>query len=131
MDKLLEQQVRTRSGATCEYCHMPQALYDQPFHLDHIIARKHNGKTELGNLAFCCLDCNAHKGPNIAGIDPKTSSLTRLFNPRTDQWSQHFAWNAATLTGLTPIGRVTVAVLGINEPLRVRARNVLRQEGVF
>jgi hypothetical protein len=45
MDKLLEQQVRARSAGLCEYCRISTALYDQPFHIDHIIARKHRGKT--------------------------------------------------------------------------------------
>jgi hypothetical protein len=131
MDKLLEQQVRTRAGGVCEYCRMPDWLYDQLFHLDHIIARKHRGSSESANLAFCCLDCNAHKGTNIAGLDPTTGMLTRLFNPRTDKWAQHFKWNGPLLEGLSDIGRTTVAVLEINQLIRVRARGVLIAEGVF
>jgi len=110
---------------------MASWLYDQPFHVDHIIARKHDGRTELTNLAYCCLDCNAHKGTNVAGFDPQTGALTRLFNPRSDLWIAHFAWRGSILEGVTAVGRVTVQVLCVNDPLRVRAREVLISEGVF
>jgi len=108
MNKLLEQQVRDRAGAICEYCRVPASLYDQPFHIDHIISRKHDGKTELDNLAFSCLDRNAHKGTDVAGIDAETGQVVRLFNPRTDRWTEHFAWNGPLIVGRTPSGRVTV-----------------------
>lgn len=131
MDRIIEQQVRARAREICEYCRIPALLYDEPFHTDHIIARKHGGRTVLENLAFCCLDCNLHKGTNIAGLDPLTGQLTRLFNPRSDRWSEHFAWSGARLVGRTPEGRTTIAVLEINDSIRVRARVVFIQEGVF
>jgi hypothetical protein len=131
MDKLLEQQVKDRAGRICEYCGIASWLYDQPFHIDHIIARKHNGQTVLENLAFSCLDCNAHKGTNIAGFDPQSGELSRLFDPRSDRWNAHFVWNGPVLFGLTTIGRTTVMVLNINQPIRVRARAALIAEGVF
>ena len=37
----------------------------------------------------------------------------------------------AYLIGRTPVGRVTVAVLGINDPFRVALREALIEEGVF
>jgi hypothetical protein len=54
-----------------------------------------------------------------------------LFNPRTQQWREHFAWNGATLLGLTPIGRTTIRVLNINEPQRVVHRELLIELGTF
>jgi hypothetical protein len=131
MNKLLEQPVKDRARGICEYCRIPSWLYDQPFHIDHIIARKHDGQTVLENLAFSCLDCNAHKGTNIAGFDPQSGDLSRLFNPRSDQWNAHFAWNGPELSGLTAIGRTTVKVLNINQPIRVRARAAFIAEGAF
>jgi len=35
------------------------------------------------------------------------------------------------LSGLTPIGRVTIEVLGINQPEAVKVRRELRREGLF
>src|SRR4051812_3349071 len=114
MTKRLEQQVRRRAGEMCEYCRMAAWLYDQPFHIDHIISRKHGGPTRSENLALACLDCNAFKGTDIAGIDEHTSQLCRLFDPRRDRWDEHFAWNGPVLVGKTPEGRTTVRLLNIN-----------------
>lgn len=131
MNKRLERLVRQRAHSACEYCRAHTFAYEQPFHIDHIISRKHGGLTTESNLAFACLDCNAYKGTDISGIDAQTAALTRLFNPRLDQWREHFRWNGPVLTGLTPIGRATVVVLRINLPIRVRARAILIEEGVF
>jgi hypothetical protein len=60
-----------------------------------------------------------------------TDVLHPLFNPRTQQWSVHFAWNEGTMQGLTAIGRTTISVLRINEPLRIRHRLLLIELGVF
>src|SRR5208282_2394935 len=98
--------------------------YPVPFHVDHIIARQHGGSTVLENLALACLHCNRHKGPNIAGTDPKTGELVRLFHPRMDEWNGHFEWTGATLAGRTAIGRVTIHVLAINGPDFLALREV-------
>src|SRR5262249_49097443 len=63
-----------------------------------------------------------HKGPNLAGIDPTTGKLTRLFHPRRHKWSWHFRWDGPRLVGRTAIGRAIVAVLGMNLPHRVALR---------
>jgi hypothetical protein len=118
-----------RADNRCEYCCISQSLDDLPFQVDHIIARKHGGTDDDDNLAWACLSCNNHKGPNIAGLDPDTSQLTRLFNPRSDRWLQHFVWDGAVLKGLTAIGRTTVLVLAINLPYRVELRISLLAEG--
>ena len=67
---------------------MPERFYRVPFQLDHVIARQHGGATETENLAYACYHCNAHKGPNIAGVDPETGQLTRLYRPRRDLWEE-------------------------------------------
>lgn len=119
------QHVWERAKGLCEYCEMPQALDVLPFQVDHIRAQKHRGLTTLDNLALACLPCNAAKGPNVAGIDSETGALTPLFNPRTDVWAEHFAWNGAILEGLTAVGRVTIQVLRINDANRVELRALL------
>jgi hypothetical protein len=110
---------------------MPQAAYRFRFPIDHIIAQQHGGKTAPGNLALACLRCNAHKGPNIAGIDPQTRVITRLFHPRRDRWDEHFHWRGARLVGSTAIGRATIAVLNINDPSSMAVRQGLIAEGLF
>jgi hypothetical protein len=85
-----------------------------PFQVDHILAEKHSGETIEGNLALACAHCNRFKGPNIAGLDPDTTALTRLFNPRLDAWADHFQFDGPRLRGKTPIGRATIHVLAMN-----------------
>ena len=115
----------------CEYCRMPQRYDDLPCEIDHIVAEQHGGKTVAGNLALACFADNHHKGPNLAGIDPKTRKRTWLFNPRRHRWARHFRWNGPILVGRTAVGRATIAVLGINAAYRVRHRAQLIAEGVF
>jgi hypothetical protein len=75
--------------------------------------------------------CNSHKGPNIAGIDPATGKLSKLFNPRRHKWARHFRWDGPYLIGRTPVGRVTVVVLAMNDPEAVEVREALIDEGLF
>jgi hypothetical protein len=131
MDKALEQLVRFRANDVCEYCRVPQAFDPLAFQFDHIIAVQHAGETVQENLALACYTCNHHKGPNIAGFDQVTRQIIPLFNPRQDQWTEHFAWQGPELVGLTACGRVTVHVLAINLDYRVALRRALIHEGAF
>ena len=99
MNRSLERLVWQRARGFCEYCRLPQALSTTPFQIDHVIAIKHEGKTESENLALACFYCNTHKGPNVAGIDSRTGEIVPLFHPRTDRWEEHFAWDGARLKG--------------------------------
>jgi len=127
----LTQQVWQRAGARCEYCGLPAAFHPLPFQIDHIIARQHGGTTELENLALACIHCNRFKGPNIAGLDRDTGQIVRLFHPRRDLWVEHFRWNGPELSALTQIGKVTIAVLMVNDPGVVALRKALQEEGAF
>lgn len=131
MEQSLVHQVWQRAVSICEYCQMPQQYDLLTFQIDHIIARKHHGTDELHNLALACYSCNNHKGPNVAGVDPETGEVVRLFHPRQDKWEEHFEWQGAELHGRTPVGRVTVDVLAVNLPYRIRLRRMLVLEGVF
>jgi len=131
MDASLERLVRQRAEGVCEYCRMPQEWDTLPFHIDHIIAVQHRGKDFASNLALACYACNLHKGPNVAGIDPTTHKLVKLFHPRRHRWARHFRWNGPILEGRTAIGRVTVDVLAINLEHRVNLRALLMDLGVF
>lgn len=130
MDNTLREVVRKRADRRCEYCRMPQEYDVLPFQIDHIISLKHHGSSEATNLALSCYNCNAYKGPNIAGIDPDTGEVTRLFHPRREQWDEHFLWDGPYLIGCTAIGRTTVDVLSINLPERVELRRTLMAIGI-
>ena len=128
MDAATRNLVRRRAGQRCEYCALHQ---DQSplaaLQLEHIRPRKHNGTDDLDNLALACIDCNLHKGTNIAGYDPRTGTLTELFNPRRQVWSEHFEWRGLEIRGLTAVGRTTVAVLELNGEDRLELRSVIQR----
>lgn len=131
MDESIKEHVRDRAVGLCEYCRLPEAHVLTPFQVEHVVAKQHRGTDTLGNLAYACLRCNLHKGPNLAGIDPKTKKLTRLFNPRRHRWSRHFRWQGAVLLGKSAVGRTTVEVLAMNDPVRISLRQELMDQGLL
>ncbi len=128
---ILREEVWQRARGICEYCRMSQEFEDYTFHLDHIRPVKHDGPDDSENLALCCPRCSLYKGANAAGFDPETDELTPLFNPRTQVWTDHFAWNGAVVVGQTTVGRSTIQVMRINLQNRIEQRQALIDEGVF
>jgi hypothetical protein len=122
-------EVRRRAGH--EYCRLPQFAYPLRFPIDHIIAQQHGGETVLENLALACVRCNSYKGPNIAGFDPLTGRMTRLFHPRRDRWSRHYSWDGPSIVGRTAVGRATIRLLQINHPDSIAVRCELIKESRF
>ena len=115
MDERLRQTVRERADHRCEYCCLPQNA--EPFfayHVEHIVARQHGGRDNSENLALACYHCNAHKGPNLSGLDPESGALVRLFHPRQDPWDEHFERNGVLIVGRSTVGRATVGLLKMN-----------------
>jgi HNH endonuclease len=131
MAKFSRKQVFLRAKGKCEYCLLPREFSVLPHEIDHIRAKKHGGPTSAMNTCLACAYCNGAKGTNAAGYDPLTDQLLPLFNPRTDFWKQHFAWNGPVLQGKTAIARATIEVLRINDPERVEHRRLLQAAGVF
>jgi hypothetical protein len=66
-------------------------------------------------------------------LDPSTGALTRLFNPRTDRWSDHFSisGDGSIIETLTAIGAVTAHVLQLNHDERQIERAALRVSGCY
>ena len=119
--------VRRRARNRCEYCQLPQsALPSAVFQIEHIIARQHGGPDEALNLALACDRCNAYKGPNISGIDPVSRQMVPLFNPRQQNWSEHFRQIGFEIVGTTAAGRATAELLNMNARRRVQLRAELR-----
>lgn len=98
MDEALPQLVRQRADEACEYCGLRRASSSLPFEIDHFVARKHGGKGAVPNLA------------------------------RRHRWGWHFARDGPTLVGRTAIGRTTISVLRINDPIAVAHRRSLIDE---
>jgi hypothetical protein len=116
------EQVRLRAGQRCEYCRKPESLSEYPHHVEHIVSLKLLGSSELDNLAWACFKCNVAKGTNVAAYDFQTRELTPLFNPRTQNWDDHFELDGVRLVGKTAVGRVTIIVLGMNDPEQLEVR---------
>jgi hypothetical protein len=127
----IRQQVRNRATGRCEYCHLPDSATIVHFQVEHIIPIKHHGSSELDNLAWACLQCNAAKGSNLAAYDPDTAELTPLFNPRQQQWVDHFELQDAVIVGKTSTGRVTVDVLNMNISQQIDIREAAMQCGLW
>ena len=127
----LRQQVIERAQGRCEYCfiHQQDSLYTHE--VDHIIPEKHRGATSADNLCLACLDCNRHKGSDFASFDPESEAIALLFNPREQEWQDHFHLEGARIVPRTAEGRVTVFVLKLNDELRLRARQALIEAGRY
>lgn len=129
MDAATRRFVRARAGDRCEYCGLHQSDSPlAPLQIEHVLPKKHGGDDNRANLALACIDCNLHKGTNIAGIDFETGMLTPLFNPRVDSWDEHFIRIGAEIHGITPIGRATVSVLDLNSSERLEHRRLLSEQ---
>lgn len=124
----LRRQVEERASDRCEYCLLPSSLSFYPHEVDHIIALKHNGTTTAENLAYACWRCNRYKGTDLGSFDPETGAFSFLFNPRTQQWSDHFRLQDARINGITPEGRTTVYLLKLNSNERMTERQRLNLE---
>ncbi|MGE0883396.1 MAG: HNH endonuclease [Blastocatellales bacterium] len=111
----LRRLVIERALGCCEFCLIHQDHTPEPHHIDHLLAIKHNGKTEAPNLALACARCNRFKGSDLAAIDPADGNPVLLFNPRTQVWQEHFAFEGVLIVGLTPSGRATVELLRMND----------------
>lgn len=123
--------VAERANDICEYCRLPQSVTLHKHEPDHIIPILHGGKTEKRNLALACMRCNRYKGPNVASYDPITAMLVPLFNPRIQNWENHFELKAAIIQPITPEGRVTVKILHLNDEDRVVERLRLIAAGLY
>lgn len=130
MNAALREFVRQRATDRCEYCLLPQAAAPFfTFHIEHIRAQQHGGQDVELNLALACPDCNAFKGPNLSSVDLHTDSVVLLFNPRNQDWNNHFVRQDALIWGVTPMGRATVDLLNFNEVERVEMRAELLANG--
>lgn len=119
--------VRQRAENRCEYCRLPEAMSDVRFHIEHIVARQHDGGDELTNLCLACDRCNLYKGPNLSTkLEGKT---IELFHPRRHRWDEHFGFAGPKIVGLTPTGQATVELLRMNAARRLAIRQRVLEMG--
>ena len=125
--------VAVRAGYRCEYCGVPEAVFNFPFEVEHITPRSRGGADLESNAALACRACNLRKADHVSGMDEETGQDVRLFHPRQDRWEDHFQilLADATIHGLTPIGRATVAQLEFNSEAQVAARKLWLRLDIF
>ena len=127
----LRRKIRQRAENKCEYCLLAEEYAFFAHEPDHIIAEKHGGETDVDNLALACFDCNRFKGSDIASIDPKSKKLTPLFNPRAQNWSEHFKIEEGRIIPRTTVGRATEKLLKFNLSERIEVRETLSRAGRY
>jgi hypothetical protein len=117
INDIVRQLVRQRAKYLCEYCHSSEKANATRFTMDHILPQSLGGSDDSENLALACQRCNERHYNFIAGIDPQTKEIIPLFNPRQQQWVDHFIWTAdgIRILGISPTGRSTCNRLDIND----------------
>ncbi|WP_221394428.1 HNH endonuclease [Dyadobacter sp. NIV53] len=114
----------------CEYCLIRESDTYFGCEIDHIISVKHGGKSQVGNLAFACMICNRFKGSDLGSLTDE-GILVRFYNPRTDDWKEHFKIQSNEIIPLTNIGMVTVRIFKFNEIARKVEREALQLIGHY
>jgi hypothetical protein len=124
--KSLRDLVAAEAGYRCGYCLTDQRVSGTQMHIEHLVPRARGGGPERSNLWLSCAWCNSYKGTLTDALDPETGRLVALFNPRTQRWSEHFAWSedGIRILGLTLSGRATVDALRLNNPYILPARRL-------
>lgn len=109
--------VRERANYLCEYCHSSEEASTTRFTLDHHQPKSLEGSDNLDNLVLACHPCNMRRYNFTTALDPETNCAVPLFNPRSQLWSEHFAWSVDGLriVELTAIGRATCKRLDMND----------------
>jgi hypothetical protein len=125
--------IAQRAGHRCEYCHAPEAIFNFPFEVEHIIPRIFQGADGESNLALACRGCNLWKSDFLTGHEEITGGEFPLFQSRLDRWEEHFQVDLETgaIQGLTSIGRATAARLHMNSPIHMEARCLWMRLGLF
>ncbi|MFT5466765.1 MAG: hypothetical protein ACI8UO_001865 [Verrucomicrobiales bacterium] len=131
VSKKLRALVIQRAHGYCEYCLCPQDHSPSSFSIEHIIPESRGGPTEEANLAWSCQGCNNAKYNHVTGIDSVTGAAVALFNPRKDNWRDHFRWEIpfSILIGVSGVGRATIRRLKLNRENIVNLRRTLVMVG--
>jgi hypothetical protein len=92
--------------------------------VEHITPEAYGGTSDEDNLWLSCRNCNEFKGSQTHARNVLTGRRVRLFHPRRQKWSQHFAWSedGTRIIGKTACGRATVDALRMNNITVVTAR---------
>lgn len=120
----VKENVRQSAQNRCGYCLTFQDYIPVELQFDHIKPFSEGGSDEEENFWLLCPKCNLAKSNKIDGFDEETGERVPLFNPRMQNWHEHFEWSKSGLqiVGKTPVGRVTVIEVKLNNDLYIKVR---------
>ncbi len=122
----LKTKIRRQAKNRCGYCLTPQEIISMVFEMGHLRPIADGGTDDEENLWLACRNCNGFKHAKTKAIDAITKTEVSLFNPRTQNWHEHFEFSQdkTEIIGKTPCGRATVIALRLNYEQAVNARKV-------
>jgi len=118
----LKRKIRRQAENRCGYCLLPQSLNPSLLEIEHILPTAKGGTDDEENLWLSCRLCNGYKGVQTEAVDPKTGKNISLFNPRIQNWSEHYKWNGEKIVGKTVCGRSTIQALKLNNEIILSVR---------
>jgi HNH endonuclease len=129
--KALRTKVAAQAKYRCGYCLSQELITGMVMEFDHIIPTSASGKNIEENLWLACTTCNDTKNDRTQARDPLNNELVPLFNPRTQNWNEHFKWSEdkSEIIGQTAIGRATVVALNLNRLNLVKSRVIWAKAG--
>ena len=127
----LKRKIRNQAQNRCGYCLLPQSLNPGQLEIEHILPTARGGTDDEENLWLSCRLCNGYKGVQTEATDRKTGKTVLLFNPRTNNWNEHFKWKADKIVGKTACGRATIQALKLNNEIILPVRKKWMTAGWF
>ncbi len=129
----LKSKIRREARNRCGYCLTPQEIVSMPLEIEHLRPIADGGTDGAKNLWLACRNCNGFKHAKTRAVDPQTNEEIPLFNPRTQNWNEHFGFSddKTEIIGKTACGRATVIALRLNFELAVSARKLWVNVGWF
>src|SRR5437773_9816828 len=82
--------VAGRANHRCEYCQAPEAIFNFPFEVEHIVPPAQGGTEADDNRALPYRSCNVHKSDRRHAPDPQSAEAVPLSDPRADKRSNHY-----------------------------------------
>jgi 5-methylcytosine-specific restriction endonuclease McrA len=127
----LKNRIRLTAKNRCGYCLLPQSLNTSLLEIEHLLPTAKGGTDEEENLWLACRLCNGYKATQTEFFHSETNQFILLFNPRTQNWDDHFDWNDEYIVGKTNCGRVTVQALKLNNEIILPIRKKWVNAGWF
>lgn len=129
----LKSKIRRQAKNRCGYCLTPQEIVSMTFEMEHLRPVADGGTDDEENLWLACRNCNGFKHAKTGAVDPITNAKVSIFNPRTQNWHEHFEFSQdeTEIIGKTPTGRATVIALRLNYEQAVNARKIWVKFGLY